>query len=210
MAQLAAAMGGGHAEWERGWLQLVQRDTTDWALCGSCAESCRRYLGSAPQTSPPKPALQTRKFHGQTEEEAMAAARGAGIPADKIRDVKIATKVQTHQSSGTGRDAEAAIKKATAGVPGQAFEVGAAEITGTGQSGTTEIRAQSEALAREQVLAGAPAGAEVDTCECVEPPKNGFLGFGRQPGTWKISWFTSFAARVSYRLPAVAVLTYEA
>ena len=182
-----------------GWVQMVMADATDWALCPSCSARLDGYLG---------PPLRTREFQGQSVDEAKAAAEGAGIPPDKVKNLEVTHGVWVENATGEGPDADAAIKAARGGVPSAAFYVSSAEFLSTGENGELVVEAQLESIAREQWKAHAPAGATLDLCECQLAPKSGFLGIGKKPGAWKIRWSTLFKAKLYYKLPAVVTLTY--
>ncbi len=197
MAGLAAAFG---QDLNSGWVQMVMRDTTDWALCSSCAVRLESFLG---------PTLKTRTFTGKTEEEARAAADASDIPGDKVTEVKVTRGVREETVKAEGSDAEAAQKAARARIPSAAFDVGEPQVLATGEKGAVEIEAQLESDARSDWKPKAPAGAILDACECLVPPKAGFIGIGRKPGLWKISWYTPFRAQVSYKLPVEVTVTYK-
>ena len=217
MGGLAAALG---QNLNQGWVQMVMADTTDWALCPACASRLEGYLhpGSQPRQQPSEPDLQfykpsvpplrSRKFYGQTEDEAKAAAQAAGIPSDKVKEVKVTRSVRDDTVKGEGPDADAAINAAKGRVPSAAFDIGAAQVFAPGEKGQLEIKAQSESDARNDWKIQAPPGASLDACECRVAPKSGFLGIGKKPGIWKIGWSTPFRAKVPYKLPAEATLTY--
>lgn len=221
MGGLAAALG---RNLNQGWVQMVMADTTDWALCPACASRLESYLHPASQPrqqpsdsllqshkfyKPSGPPLRSRKFYGQTVDEAKAAAQAAGIPPGKVKELKVTRTVRDDTVKGEGPDAAAAINAAKGRVPSAAFDVGAAEVFATGEKGQLEIKAQSEGEARNDWRIEAPPGASLDACECQVAPKSGFLGIGQRLGIWRMGWSTPFRAKVSYKLPAEVTLTYQ-
>jgi hypothetical protein len=168
MGQMAAAMG---QDLKAGWVQMVMADTTDWALCSGCATKLKGYLGPPPKT---------REFTGTTEEEARAAAAAAGIPPEKITELRLTGAVRSESLSGEGPDAEAARKAVRGRVPSTPSEVGEPGILAIGAKGEPDLA-----------------------------PKGGFLGIGKKPGRWNISWSTPFRARISFKSAAKVTLTYK-
>jgi len=43
MALLESGGMASKTEWEAGWIQMVQQDTSDWALCNSCVAEAESY-----------------------------------------------------------------------------------------------------------------------------------------------------------------------
>jgi len=44
MSSMASLFGLSQQESHAGWLQMVMSDTSDWALCNSCASRVKKYL----------------------------------------------------------------------------------------------------------------------------------------------------------------------
>jgi len=151
----------------------------------------------------------SRQFYGKTEQEAMGAARKAGIASDNIRELKVTRPAQSGRAEGVGADRDEAIDAAKGRVPADAFGVGEAEIIQTGEDGVLEIQAQTELVARQESNATVSRKeASVDRLECTVAPRKGFLGMGKKPGMWKAYWSVPFKAQVSYRLSAEVTLRY--
>jgi tetratricopeptide (TPR) repeat protein len=150
----------------------------------------------------------TLTFYGHTEEEAKAKAYAAGIPEERVIKFEV-TPVTEDDVRGSAPDPEGAIEAAKARVPDSAFDVGSPEIIDKGKKGQCEMQVHTRKSAHKGWRSKASRDAILDKCECLVPPKSGFLGIGRKPGLWKISWTTPAEARVFYKLPAKVTLTYS-
>jgi hypothetical protein len=160
--------------------------------------------------------LKSKQFYGRTEEEAKATLQAAGISPDKIREIKVTRKAQSEIAEGTHRDKDEAVKAAKVRVPSVAFDISEARIrVFTGESGTVEIQAQSEELARQQWKAIAFENRKIskeailDKLECITAPQNGIFGVGKKRGEWKAYWSVPFTAQISYKLPAEITIKYK-
>lgn len=182
-AQLMAALG---QDVNTTWIPMVMADTTDWAMCRSCASRVEPFLakrGSAPKS---EPSLKTQKFYGETVEQAMDAANSAGIPEDKIQEIKVTHGVRDRTARGEGRTPSDAGQAAKKKVPPRAFSVGSSpEITHKREEGTVEVQAQTLA------------------------PKRGFLGIGNNPVFGKQVGLRLSKRRISYKVKAEVTLSYR-
>jgi len=50
--------------------------------------------------------------------------------------------------------------------------------------------------------------AQLESLECTRPPRNGFAGVGKRPGTWVAHWSAPFIAEIFYKMPAVVSARY--
>ncbi len=164
---------------------------------------------SAPQRSDntaPRRDVKTQAFTGPTIEDAKRRAQEALgtdlLSTETVRDVHAAT------STAQGRIAEETLREAERRIPGEAIERHAAQTVQEGQAGTTEVQEFEEREARKVWRKGAPRGAQIDEIECTVPAKNGVLGLGKKPGTYRVRWSAPFVAEASYTMPAVVNAVY--
>jgi hypothetical protein len=73
---------------------------------------------------------------------------------------------------------------------------------------TISFEASSEAEALDAARRRLPAGAEIQRTTCARPPSKGFLGLGRSPGVYEVSWLLPWY-KVPCSVPWKVALTYR-
>lgn len=164
--------------------------------------------GHVPLRATPTAKTQSRIFQGESVQEAEEAAK-AQIPEDQIVSLDVKREVKEDRAEGEGRNTSEAIEQAKAHLPSEAFDVGEAEIIREGLNGVVEVSAYSEDDARVAWKSKAPEGASLESIECSLTPKKGFLGLGKQNGTWKVNWSLPYLARVSFKTPAEVTVHFK-
>ncbi len=80
------------------------------------------------------------------------------------------------------------------------------------------VEASSEAEALDAARRRLPPGAEIQRTTCAQPPSKGFLGLGRSPGVYELSWLlpwykvlwsVPWKVAVTYRRPAAVAVRFR-
>ena len=160
-------------------------------------------MDDTPVLSPP---LETKKLVGKTEEEAIQEIVGSGVDAATILETRTTRNAQNKTAVGSGPDQDSAIGDAKASVPQDAVDVGSPNIVQEGDHGSVEVKADTEPEARSHGKRLLPKGAQLKSIECTQSPRKGFLGLGKKPGHWNVTWTKTFRVEIAYRLlPEVTV-----
>ena len=152
------------------------------------------------------PPLKTKKLVGKTEEEAIQEIVDGGVSPSTIFETRTTRDAQSKTALGTGPDQDSAISDAKASVPQDAVDVGSPRIVQQGEHESAEVKADSESEARSHGRRLLPKGAQFKAMQCTQPPRKGFLGLGKNPGHWTVTWEKPFRVEIAYRLlPEVTV-----
>ena len=91
-------------------------------------------------------------------------------------------------------------------------EIDQETVVREGKQGMQSLQAWSEKEARESAQKQLLKGAEIKKIVCTDPMSNGFLGVGRKPGTYEVTWVLPWrmaykyqeaaAVRIKFQLPA--------
>lgn len=173
------------SNWERTW------------RCNACNE-VQKYRVLYPKV---------KDFAGATIEEVSAAVMSV-IPEDRI-DRMQPRDFESRTIQADGNTSKEAINNVKKLIPKEAFEIGKIRIDSEGQLGSDDIEANSENEARNVWQSLPKERAFIKEIKAVSLPKNGFLGFGKKKGIWKVAWSVPYIAKVSFKLPIVVLsVTY--
>jgi hypothetical protein len=78
-----------------------------------------------------------------------------------------------------------------------------------GNQGTHRVQAYSEQEARESVKKQLLKGADIKEAVCTVPISKGFLGAGRKPGTYEVSWMLPWKVAYTYREKAAVRIRFQ-
>ena len=171
-------------------LEVAAQDAAHWWETGSVV------LRASPRRE-----LKFEDFKGESIAEAERLARetmgGDLLGTDVIKDVK------EMSATAQGRSADEAVATVMTRLPQGAFDARPPQIIQEGHAGEVEVTEREESDARRAWRRKAPRGAQLDSLECKQAPKNGFAGLGKRPGIWMAHWSAPFIAEVRYKTPAV-------
>jgi len=130
------------------------------------------------------------------------------VDAATIFETRTVRGAQNRTAVGTGPDADSATTNAEASVPKDAVDVCPPKAVQDAEQGAAEVDADTEAEARLHGRGLLPEGAKFKNLTCLEPATKGFLGFGKKPGRWSVSWSTPFRVEIAYQLPAEVAVSW--
>lgn len=154
------------------------------------------------------PQLESSKFTGITEEEAVNKIVNGGIARESIHDVTISRSEKDKVSEGRGKNPDEAAANAKSNIPPEARDIRGPEVIRQPENDSVDLEAQTEEKAREKWHSIKPDDAQLVSLRCVTAPKRRFLGIGRRVGVWQASWSRPAVSRFSYRLPAEVTVTW--
>jgi len=194
LEKLRAASGGSSLiallTWKHG---LVRQSETDWLLCRPCTSEAAPYAGMV------------LRAYGHSIEEAKqeAAARLAQAGSrDSCVLFDIISEVRQESARGQGMSTTEAAENAAGRIPPGAFDLAEPEVVTPPTALTFKCEAYSEIEVRQSAEERLGTSARVDKVTCETPPRQGFLGIGRKPGTWSVEYTTTLSVDVQYRVPA--------
>ncbi len=157
--------------------------------------------GSVVLRASPRRELKFEDFKGESIAEAERLARKTIgedlLGTDLVKDVK------EMSATAQGRSADEAVATVMTRLPQGAFDARPPQIAQEGHAGEVEVTEREESDARRAWRRKAPRGAQLDSLECKQAPKNGFAGLGKRPGIWIAHWSAPFIAEVHYKTQAV-------
>ena len=160
-------------------------------------------MEDTPVLSPP---LETKAFVGKTEAQAIREIESTGVEPATILETRTSREAQSKTAIGTGPDQHSATEDAKASVPKDAVDVASPRTVQQGDHGSGDVKADTESEARSHGRRLLPKGAQFKGIQCTQPPRNGFLGLGKKPGHWTVTWEKPFRVEIAYRLlPEVTV-----
>jgi hypothetical protein len=119
-----------------------------------------------------------------------------------IRDSVLQTK------EGEGIAKEAAVENARRRLPNEA-KVDEEKVIREGKQGMHSVQGYSEEDVRKSAKEQLPEEAEITKIICAEPTTRGFLGFGRKPGTYEVSWVLPWQVACMYRQSAAVRIMFQ-
>ncbi len=180
-------------------LDIAAADATYWWETGLIP------LRSTP--SAPTAPLESRQFEDITSENAKAKALTTCVDKN-IYDVIINRNAKKETSQENGRTLDQARDVARSRIPSGAIEISSMEIVQQADKGVIQIEAQTQFEAESKLKDSIKHTVISYNTECLVVPKEGFLGFGKKPGQWRIHWEKSFIVRFTYTLPALVTIRY--
>ncbi len=103
---------------------------------------------------------------------------------------------------------EAALEKAKRYIP-EGGTVQEEQVVREGKEGILTVQAYSEQDARNAIEPQLPVGANIQNTVCTRGVSKGFLGFGRKPGTYEVSWILPWKIRLIYRRLAAVKVRFQ-
>lgn len=169
-----------------------------------------QYNSENPMEDTPviSPELESSKFTGITEEEALNKIVNGGIARESIHEVTTSRSEQEKVSDGRGKNPNEAAADAKSNIPLEALDIRGPEVIWQPEKDNVDVEAQTEEEAREKWRSQKPDDAQLDSFSCVTAPKRRFLGIGRKVGVWQASWSRPAVSRFRYRLPAEITVTW--
>ncbi len=92
---------------------------------------------------------------------------------------------------------------------GENWQISEPEIIQKGESGIFRATSQTEEEAEKLFRSKISSQRIHHLVECETQPTNGFMGIGKKPGIWKISWEKPFVVRITYLSPAIIKVKYK-
>jgi hypothetical protein len=126
----------------------------------------------------------------------------------KVIDVEVIRDGAPQAKEGEGVSSAGAVENAKRQIP-KGAEVDKEEVVREGKQGAHSVQGYSEQDARESVQKQLLEGAEIRATICRAPGAKGFLGFGRKPGTYEVSWVLPWKVVCKYRQPAAVRIRFQ-
>ena len=152
--------------------------------------------------------IKTLVFESPTIEGAKKQAIDAVPSNANVIDLEVIREGALQTKEGEGITKEAAVENTKRLIPKEA-EVDQEIVVREGKRGKQSVQAYSEQDARESVQKQLLEGNEIKKIICTEPVSKGFLGFGRRPGTYEISWELHWRVACKYREAAVVRVRFQ-
>lgn len=152
--------------------------------------------------------VETLVFEAPTIESAKKKAKDS-IPSNaKVIDLEVIRGGGPGTKEVEGSSKEAAAENAKYIVPLGA-EIDQEIVVREGKQGTQSVQAYSEQEARESAQKQLLEEADIKKIICTEPVSNGFLGVGRKPGTYEVSWVLPWKVAYKYREAAAVRVRFQ-
>lgn len=152
--------------------------------------------------------VETREFEAPTIESAKKKAIDSVPSNAKVIDLEVIRDGAPQTKEGEGISKEKAVKNARRQMP-EGAEVDEKKVVREGKQGTQSVQVYSEKDAREGAQKQLLEGAKIKNIICTEPASKGFLGFGRKPGTYELSWVLPWKVACKYRQPAAVRVRFQ-
>jgi hypothetical protein len=152
--------------------------------------------------------VETLVFEAPTIDSAMKKATDSVPSNAKVIDLNVIRDGALQTKQGQGISKEAAVEDARRQMP-KGSEVDETKVVREGNQGTQSVQANSEEDAIESAQKQLLEGAETKKFICTEQVSKGFLGFGRKPGTYEVSWVLPWKVACNYRQPAAVKVRFQ-